>query len=281
MSRYGLLGHPVGHSRSPALHAAWLRAAQIDGTYEAFDLPPHTPGALVIARLRELGLRGANLTVPFKTRVLDHLDHLEPTAARTGAVNTVWVEDGELWGANTDVGGFLGEARDLGAAMDGPAVVVGAGGAARAVVVGLLEAGVPQITVLNRTPDRAIALARDLGGPVEAGPIARLTDTLRDASIVVVCVSGAGAAALRAQPVAPPPSAVWIDLIYWMPDPPHLATLAARGIRTGDGRQMLVHQGALALRHFTGVAADPAVGLAILGVGAPLPATPDDTPARG
>ena len=166
----GILGHPVGHSLSPRLHGHWLRRHRIDGAY--VPLPVLTQDLEAALRvLPKLGFRGCNLTIPHKEAALRLVDRASPRARRTGAVNTVVVEpDGSLTGHSTDGFGFLESLREwapgwTGAA--GPAVVIGAGGAARAIVAALQDAGAPVVRLLNRTADRAAALAADLGGRIE------------------------------------------------------------------------------------------------------------------
>ena len=267
---YAVLGHPVAHSRSPALHRAWLEQCGLPGDYVALDLGPDASGSDILACFAAHDLAGANLTVPLKTRILPHLARIEPDAARIGAVNTVVRRPEGLVGLNTDAPGFVQEARDLGAHLEGHGLVVGAGGAGLAVAVGLLEAGARQLTVLNRTRRRAEQLRDRLAAafpqvPVQLGPLERLPEVAPQADLIAVCLSGPGARTLQEQPTPRlQAGAVWIDLNYWMPDPPHLETLASRGVVTGDGSRMLVHQGALAFRAFTGVLPDPRVGLRIL-----------------
>jgi shikimate dehydrogenase len=268
MIRTGLLGHPVAHSRSPALHRAWFAETGIPGRYELHDLPPDTPGDVLLRIADERGLTGVNLTVPLKTRVMPHLAACSPRARRLGAVNTL-VRDETGWrGRNTDVDGFSAELRAL-HVQPGPAVVLGAGGAARAVVLALQEAGWPAITVLNRSPGRTRSLIAALRGerPLEGGPLSCFADVAPSARLVVNTTSGparAAVASLDAGILAP--SCAWIDLNYWMIDPPWIATLRDRGHEVGTGHRMLVHQGVAAFEAFTGVRPDPAVGLAILGL---------------
>ncbi|MBM3488646.1 MAG: shikimate dehydrogenase, partial [Alphaproteobacteria bacterium] len=151
------MGWPVGHSRSPRLHNFWLARYGIDGAYVPFAVRPENAAAALRA-LPLLGIAGTNVTVPHKEVACATVDRLDPVARRIGAVNTVVVEDGGLAGYNTDAFGFI-EALRAGApswrAAKGPAVVIGAGGAARAVVVALQDAGVAEIRIVNRTRTRA------------------------------------------------------------------------------------------------------------------------------
>ena len=167
----GIMGWPVAHSLSPRLHGHWLRRYGIDGAYVPLPVPPEQlPQAL--SALPALGFAGVNLTIPHKEAAVSLVDRLSPRAQRIRAVNTVVVEaDGTLSGDNTDGFGFiaaLSESQVGWRAEAGPAVVLGAGGAARAVSVALLDAGVPEVRLLNRTSERARALADELGGSVHA-----------------------------------------------------------------------------------------------------------------
>jgi shikimate dehydrogenase len=262
---YGLLGRPVRHSRSPALHGAWLERYGVDGIYACFEVPPGREAGAADA-IRTLGLAGANLTVPLKEVVAPHLDALDGTAALLGAVNTVVVRDGRLIGHNTDAAGFVDGLRAaFGDVVPGArAVVLGAGGAGLAVAAGLAGAGAASLSFLNRTVDRAEAAAARVGAaypgvvvdaaPLEAGAFRA---AVAGADVVVQATSGPGAAIVGGfDPAAVPPSAVWCDLNYWMAEPPLLAVLAARGHRVQGGLPMLVHQAARAFALFTGISPD-------------------------
>lgn len=261
---FGVVGHPVSHSLSPRLHRAWIAAAGLDAVYVPFDVGPEPDGARVADALRTLSVAGANLTVPLKERVLPHLDAVDPQATAIGAVNTVVLQNGRLVGSNTDADGFCDGVEARGRTIPGVhAVVLGAGGAGRAVAAGLAARGA-HVHLLNRTAARAHRAARHLadhGLIVEAGGL-ELADALSpDAGLLVCAVSGAGAEAVRAlDPSRVRPDALWVDLNYWSPAPPLGAELRARGVEVCDGLAMLVHQGARAFRAFTGVPADPALG---------------------
>jgi shikimate dehydrogenase len=168
----GVVGWPVGHSLSPRLHGYWLEDHGIDGAYLPLAVAPeHFETAL--RSLGDLGFRGVNVTIPHKRTALALCDEVAPLAARIGAVNTLVFDDGRLKGNNTDAFGFLENLRRGAPAWDpaaGPALILGAGGAARAVAVALLDAGVPELRLANRTAARAEALAEELGGQVTAVP---------------------------------------------------------------------------------------------------------------
>src|SRR5215470_8171725 len=164
----GIMGWPVTHSRSPVLHGFWLDETGIDGAYVPLPVRPERIEEALRA-LPVLGFRGCNLTIPHKQAALSVVDHVEPLARRIGAINTVMVRlDGSLEGRNTDAFGFCANLRESVPDWDpagGPAVVLGAGGGARAIVAALADIGVAEIRIVNRTLARAAALAGDLSTP--------------------------------------------------------------------------------------------------------------------
>jgi shikimate dehydrogenase len=243
----GVMGWPVGHSRSPRLHGHWLREHAIDGAYVPLAVPPERLGDAVRG-LGALGLRGCNVTVPHKQAVIPLLDRIDATARATGAVNTVVVEaEGTLSGSNTDVFGFMENLRE-GAPDWRPAgtvaVVVGAGGAARAVAWALREAGATEVRVVNRTHDRAARLAADIGGPVHAVAWAEREAALDGAGLLVNTTTQGmeGQARLDLRLDALPRMAIVNDIVYVPLTTPLLADAAARGNPVVDGLGMLLHQ---------------------------------------
>jgi shikimate dehydrogenase len=243
----GVMGWPISHSRSPRLHGYWLQQHKIAGAY----LPLLVAGqdlAKALAALPALNFRGCNLTLPHKEAALKLVDKLEPLARRIGAVNTIVVRpDGLLEGRNTDAFGFiesLKEAQPQFRAKAGKAVVIGAGGAARAVVAALIDAGTPQIVLVNRSLPRAEALARDLGGPVKLKAWNEREAVLKDAMLLVNTTSQgmAGNRPLELELSALPKTAVVADAVYVPLLTPLLAAAAKRGNPTVDGLGMLLHQ---------------------------------------
>lgn len=249
---FALLGDPVTHSISPALHNAWLSHHGIDGVYVA--LRSRASGADVANALRTLGLAGANLTVPLKTGILPHLDRVDAAARACGAVNTVVVHGEQLHGFNTDAGGFLDGLAEGGIDPVGRRVaVLGAGGAARAIAWALARCEPAELHLFNRTVSRARALVADLDLDASVSPLTPDAFAAFPADLVVHTLPGPARAAVAALPTDHlPDDAAWCDLNYWDSDPPHLGALRARGHPVQTGHAMLLHQAARAFVHFTG-----------------------------
>lgn len=250
-----IVGWPVEHSRSPLIHGYWLAERAINGFYGRLAVAPG--GEALRATLdfirRTPHARGCNLTLPHKIDALGMLDRIDPRAARIGAVNTVVkLPDGSLEGRNTDAFGFI-EALRAGApgwrADASPSVVLGAGGAARAVCHALVDAGVPELRLLNRTRQTAIDLGAqvtpDDGRPVLIDNWERRNDQLKGAGLLVNTTSLGmkGAPALELDLAALPVDAVVDDIVYVLPlETPLLSAAKARGNVTVDGLDMLLHQ---------------------------------------
>ncbi len=247
MKRAGVMGWPVAQSRSPVLHGFWLAQYKIDGSYERLPVPPDALERALRA-LPGRGFAGCNLTIPHKERALMLVDRLEGAARRIGAVNTVVVAaDGTLEGRNTDGFGFhanLVAAMPGWSAAAGPAVVLGAGGGARAIVAALIDHGAPEIRLLNRHRGRAEGLAAALGGPVTVLDWARRGAALAEAALLVNTTSlgMAGQPPLDLALDALPRSAVVNDIVYVPLETPLLAAARARGNPVVDGLGMLLHQ---------------------------------------
>lgn len=257
----GLIGDPVDHSLSPAMHNAAFAALGIDARYELWPTAAADLAAR-IASLRDGGVLGANVTVPHKGAVMPLVDDVSETARRIGAVNTVVPRDGRLVGDNTDAHGFGHSLREVvGGAMPSSALVVGAGGAARAVLVALQDAGIGDIRLVNRTLEKAQVLAGSLTEPGRPAIVARswsdLEDIASSSNLVVNATSIGwhgdelpfGAAVIDVMSR----DATVMDLTY---RPTALLRLAAaRGLRATDGLPMLIEQGARAFALWTGQAA--------------------------
>jgi len=243
----GVMGWPVAHSRSPRLHGFWLREYAIDGAYVPFAVAPdQLAGAL--NSLRALNLAGVNLTIPHKETAFAHVDQVSDLAAEIGAINTVTVgEDGVLHGDNTDGFGFIENIRAAATGFDfsaGPTVVLGAGGAARAVCVALLGAGAREIRLLNRTQIRAEALKDRLGQSLIVEPWVGRNSALAGAHLVVNTTSlgMSGQPALDIDLDQLPTSALVNDLVYAPLETPLLALARQLGNVAVDGLGMLLHQ---------------------------------------
>jgi shikimate dehydrogenase len=243
----GVMGWPVSHSRSPRLHGFWLRHYRIDGAYVPLPVRPEDFTQAVRA-LPKLGFAGANVTLPHKEAALAASDRSDPQARRIGAANTVIVAaDGSLEARNTDGFGFLENLRSSvgdwrGSA--GPAVIVGAGGAARAIAVALMDAGTPALRLVNRTVERAERLARDIGGPVQVYRWADRARALPDAALLVntTTLGMNGQPPLDLDLGGLPTTAVVNDAVYVPLETPLLAAARARGNTVVDGLGMLLHQ---------------------------------------
>lgn len=261
----GVMGWPVSHSRSPQLHGHWIRRYGIDGAYVPLAVPPERLED-ALRGLPALGFKGCNVTIPHKTAAAGLVDSLDSTARRVGAVNTIVVAtDGSLSGSNTDGYGFLANLTDGGwTAAAGPALVVGAGGAARGVLAALLDAGVERIRLTNRTAEKAQALAADFGAQgIETVPWAERTDAMAGVALVVNTTSlGMDGQPPLDLPLAElPAGAVVTDLVYTPLITPLLAAAKARGNPVVDGLGMLLHQARPGFAAWFGV--DPVVDAAL------------------
>lgn len=243
----GVFGWPISHSRSPRLHGYWLRKFGIDGAYLPFATRPENLIEAIRA-LPKLGFRGGNVTLPHKERALEAVDDLSLAARRIGAVNTLVVrEDGSILGDNTDGFGFLEHLKASAPgwrADSGKAVILGAGGAARGIIVALQEAGVKQIVIANRTTARAEALAADLGGDIAVIDWNDRARALQDTGILVntTQLGMNGQPALEIDLKHLPTGAVVDDIVYVPLETALLAQARARGNPTVDGIGMLLHQ---------------------------------------
>ena len=253
-----LIGWPVEHSRSPAIHGAALEALGVDAAYLAFAVRAERLGE-AIAGLRAVGARGLNVTIPHKRAVIAHLDALDADATRIGAVNTI-VRDGErLVGTNTDATGLVRSLKDAGCDPAGAsALVLGAGGAARAAVVGLTRAGVSRVTVASRRLRCAQELATELAGAIPIGAVDLASVRAEGIDLLVQATSATmsdGAEAFaRALPIDRlPERTTVVDLVYTPLETTVLRDARERGLRVVDGLGMLVHQAALSLERWLGV----------------------------
>lgn len=262
----GVIGWPVSHSVSPAMHNAAFAALELDWCYLPLPVPvePHPRIGEAVRGLLSLGLRGANVTVPHKQAVMPHLDWLTPAAQAIGAVNTIRIEaDGRLSGDNTDARGFIADLGEHGVALAGKrALVLGAGGSARAIVYGLAEAGCQSIAIFNRTAEKAHDLAMDIR---TVFPFCRFSghpgfDDLAvmasEADLVVNCTSLGMTPNVEGLPwlaeVAFRPGQTVYDLVYNPLQTRLLQKATVDGAHAINGLGMLIWQGALAFERWTG-----------------------------
>ena len=257
----GVAGWPVEHSRSPLIQNYWLRKYGIDGVYVPLAISPDR--ALdAIRSLPALGISGLNITVPHKETAFRAMDEVDNWTQRLKAVNTVVVRDGLLYGTNTDAYGFLEalrEAHPTWRSSTGPAVILGAGGAARAIVAGLQDEGVSEIRIANRTHSRATALCEEFGNATLAVPWESRSAALKDAALVINTTSLGmrGQAPLNLSLEAVHNVTVVCDIVYTPLETPLLAAARALGHIVVDGLGMLLHQARPGFRQWFGV--DPAV----------------------
>jgi shikimate dehydrogenase len=252
-----IIGHPVAHSRSPLIHGHWLAEHGLAGSYERVEVAPANVPAF-IARLRAGEFAGGNVTVPNKEIVLPLLDQASETARAMGAANTLWMENGQLHGDNSDAYGFLAH---LDACVPGwaarteTALILGAGGAARAVTHGLAERGVRRILLVNRSPERAHELAAAFSDVVEAQPWQDIA-TLVNKSDIIVNTTSLG---MRGQPPLEidlsglRPGTIVDDIVYVPLETPLLAEARARGGVPVDGLGMLLHQAVPGFERWFGI----------------------------
>jgi shikimate dehydrogenase len=254
--RAGVVGWPIEHSRSPTIHRYWLKELGIPGDYEKFAVRP--------ADFRQFadtiggnGFLGANVTVPHKEAAFESCDRRTDVAEALGAVNTLWREDGLLWGDNTDVAGFLANLDEATPGWDERnkvAIVIGAGGAARGIIYALVSRGFERIAVFNRTQARAEALAQHFGGSTVAIPWGDLATELANADLLVNASSlgMVGQPPLTLDVSALPGRAVVADAVYVPLRTALIEAARARGLRVAGGLGMLLHQAAPAFARWFG-----------------------------
>jgi len=254
----GVMGWPVAHSRSPAIHNHWIRHYGLNGSYVLLPVQPERIGDAVRG-LRALGFAGCNITIPHKVAAMPLVDRIEPLAQRIGAINTIVVaKDGTLAGYNTDAYGYIQSLLDAqpGWRADaGPVTVLGAGGAARAILVALAERGAREIRLCNRSLDKAQALATEFGAPIQAVPWEQREDALDGAALLVNTTSLGmkGQAPLELTLEHLPRHALVSDIIYVPLETPLLAAARQRGNATVNGLGMLLNQARPAFQHWFGV----------------------------
>ncbi|RKE79866.1 shikimate dehydrogenase [Rhizobium sp. AG855] len=240
-------GYPIKHSRSPLIHGFWLDQFGLNGSYEKLAVnPDEFPDFIQSLKLQESGYVGGNITIPHKEAACRLADRVDPLAEELGAANTLWLADGALHATNTDGIGF---ASNLDAARPGwdkaeVAIVLGAGGASRAILQSLRDRGIREIRVVNRTAERAQELVDRFGGPLSAHPIQALAELMKDADLFVNTTSlgmdGSEAPDLPFETMRV--GALVTDIVYVPLKTPFLAKAEEAGLATVDGLGMLLHQ---------------------------------------
>lgn len=240
-----VIGHPIAHSRSPKIHGYWLKNYGISGSYEAIDVAPGDLSAFLSALARD-GFAGGNVTIPHKEAVFAAVNRRDEAAEQIGAVNTLWLEDGSLCAGNTDAHGFAANLDEYapGWAGNGAAVVLGAGGAARAIIHALKERGVRDIRIVNRTRARAEELRDQFGAGISAHGSEATDELTTDAGLLIntTALGMHGNEGLPADPARLPSHAIVTDIVYVPLETPLLAAARQRGLKTVDGLGMLLHQ---------------------------------------
>ena len=259
----GLIGYPLDHSLSPRIHSYWIAKHGLDADYKLFTTPPARVRQ-VVKRLRDKGALGFNVTVPHKLAVMEYLDEIDAVATRIGAVNTVIHKEGKLTGSNTDAYGFITNLREgLTGNIDGElsahlqhVILLGAGGATRAAIVALKDAGAKHITLTNRSADKAASLAQEFS--LETVPWAEKNAALHAATLLVNTTSLGmlNKPALDVDVSALPATAAVHDVVYAPLETALLNAARARGNQTVDGLGMLLYQAQAAFHAWHGVRPD-------------------------
>jgi len=257
MKRACVIGWPVAHSRSPLIHNYWLKKYGIAGAYTKEALRPEAIAGF-LKSLDAHGFVGCNVTVPHKEAAFAAADVKEDSALAVSAANTLWLDGGKLHAANTDTYGFmthLGLSAPGWNTHKGPVAILGAGGAARAIIFGFLEAGVEEIRVFNRTRARAEALALQFGPRIKVGDWAERAGASRDACVLVntTSIGMGGQGTLNIDFEHFDPACVVSDIVYVPLETELLARAQTRGLRTVDGLGMLLHQAVPGFEKWFGV----------------------------
>jgi shikimate dehydrogenase len=258
----GIIGDPIKHSRSPQIHNAAIAALGLDYVYVPFHVQPDNLGA-AIEGFRAANVVGINVTIPHKQNVVPYLDEISREATLIGAVNTLIFKDGTISGENTDAPGFLQAMQEEGldVPQGGAAVVIGAGGSARAIVVALALAGVRTICITNRTVSRAVALATDLSEKTGVSIYGiglddpKLSNAVGTSQLIVNTASTSMDVSypLLIDPEWLEPQSIVYDIVYTPPETRLLRAAAEKDCHTIGGLGMLVHQGAIAFERWTGI----------------------------
>lgn len=246
-TKTAVIGHPINHSKSPLIHTHWIKQYDLNGTYEAIDIAPETLKEGIDTLITN-GFSGFNVTIPHKETILPLCETIDDTARACGAVNTIVIKDGKLHGYNTDGFGFIANIKQNAPSFDftkGPAVIIGAGGAARAIIKGLIDAGVPRIIIANRTREKADIIAAQMDATkITTIEWADRHAALENANLLVNTSSlgMTGKPPLDLGLTALPSSALVTDIVYSPLETPLLTTAKQRGNTIVTGIGMLLHQ---------------------------------------
>ncbi|MFX0045799.1 MAG: shikimate dehydrogenase [Candidatus Hermodarchaeota archaeon] len=262
MKLLAIVGYPLGHTMSPVMHNAALKEMRLESEFHYEQRPVRVRElSNLVSQIREGTLEGANITVPYKTVIMEYLSAVTDEGLAAGSVNTLYREGGKVIGHNTDVKGFEEALEERNVAVRGlRATILGAGGAARAVALALAEEGIERLAILNRTRSNALKLAESLGHneslEVFIGPISTARNALEESDILINCtpigMHGHSAEESPVDGVALPRDLIVMDLVYNPLRTRLLKDAEESGCKTIDGTGMLVHQGAEALRIWTG-----------------------------
>ncbi|MCY0092819.1 shikimate dehydrogenase [Hoeflea ulvae] len=253
-----VIGHPIGHSRSPMIHRHWLKQAGIAGSYDPVDVSPDDlRGFFQALKDGSSGFAGGNVTVPHKEAIFGLVDEVDETARQIGAANTVWLNKGKLMATNTDSLGFAANLDETAPGWDSGqrAIVLGAGGASRAVIHALLSRGFTDISIVNRTLTRAVALAERFGSHVTAHAMDDLADAVSGAHLFVntTTLGMAGSEAPEIDFTTMESGALVTDIVYIPLQTPILTMAKRQGLATADGLGMLLHQAVPGFEKWFGV----------------------------
>ena len=254
-----VLGHPIGHSLSPLIHNYWIRKYGIDAEYSAIDAATERLGTTV-RELADKGYAGFNVTLPHKTAIMEYCESIDDKARAIGAVNTVVIRDGSLYGTNTDAFGFLENLKEqcpAWRASDGPALVLGAGGAARAVLYALTEDGVPEIILANRTEEKAREMVESFQGRnIRVLPWAQRNMAAGEARLIVNTTSLGMKGQDKLEIDLGGTRGVVCDIVYKPLMTEILLQAQGKNIPVVTGLGMLLHQARPAFHHWFGIMPD-------------------------
>ncbi|MCR9121982.1 MAG: shikimate dehydrogenase [Phyllobacteriaceae bacterium] len=255
-ARAFVAGHPIGHSRSPLIHRFWLDTLGLTGSYEPLDIAPYD-FPVFLAGLLASDWTGGNVTIPHKQTAFAAIENRDAAAEAIGAINTIWKEGGKLAAGNTDAYGFAANLDDWTPQWRNGqrALVIGAGGASRAILHALVQAGYRHVDLANRTRERAAELADLFGERIHPASLAAIDELAGDADLIVNTTSlgMSGEPSLTVDFARVGDSTIVTDIVYAPLVTPMLAAARERGLTTADGLGMLLHQAVPGFQHWFGI----------------------------